>query len=135
MTTAGQVSVFNCFSEQMTMFSVNDGDLGTIEAWNTAPGAMLYAPAGRAVPRSLNPASGQFYGGTNLVTIDWMGEIFHIEVAIDQNQHPLNESLALFILRSGYWLLNAFGVPISSGPLVVGPVEPAPLDPGKKTPA
>jgi hypothetical protein len=135
MTEAGQVIVFNCFSEPMTMLSVNGASVGTIDAWNTGASGLRYAPAGLAVPRAVNAAEQQFFDGNNEVIVDWMGEVFHFDVAIDGDQHPLVESLALFILRSGFSLLNGFGVQIAAGPLLVGPaVVPAPVGPPPPAP-
>lgn len=133
MISAGQVSVFNCFSEPLSL-SVNGPSVGQIDAWNTGPGGLLFEPAGMAITRTIDPGQGgTFFNGTNQIIVDWMGEIFHVDVAVDGAQHPLRESLALMILRTSYSLLNAFGVVIVAGPLVEGPalktISPAPSTP------
>lgn len=117
---AGQIIIFNCFGEAMNL-SVNGTSVGTIDAWNRNPGRPLYAPAALTVPRSINPAGGQFFNGNNQLIVDWAGEVFHCNVPIDGSRDPLVESLALFVFRPGYSLLNAYGVAIASGPLAQGP--------------
>jgi hypothetical protein len=130
--TVGTVVVFNCFSEPMTMFSVNGKSAGAIAAWGSGQGGLLYAPAGLAVPRALNAAKGQFFNGTNKILFDWQGETFHFDLPIDGSRYPLNESLALFVLRSGFTLLDAFGVMITNGPLVSGPATTVKAKPSRE---
>ncbi|HEU0097438.1 MAG TPA: hypothetical protein VFQ67_01560 [Allosphingosinicella sp.] len=126
----GHVVVFNCFSEPMTMFSVNGTNVGTIDAWNTESEGLLFAPAGLPVQRSLDRKGGLFFNGTNNLIVNWMGEYFHFDAKIESSRNPLIENLALIVLRSGFALLDSVGVTLVSGPLLEGPADaPAPIIP------
>lgn len=116
-TPAGNVYVFNVFSEDLNL-STNGGATtgGTIPAW-TMSGAAKYQPNVQAVPRKLNASDGQgnFFNGVNALSIVWLDGLFVAAVRIDGSVLPLNQDLLLFIDRTNWQLVNQFGALIGNG--------------------
>jgi len=105
MGVAGHVFVFNMWSEDMVIFSVNGKNLGPIPGADKAP----YVPSHVPVPRVLNESDnvGAFSNkGTNHIQIKWLGDPINTLIKIGV---PLIEDLLLYIFPFGYYLLSVAG--------------------------
>jgi hypothetical protein len=102
---AGHVFVFNMWSEDMAIFSVNGKNLGPIPGADKAP----YVPSQVPVPRVLNESDnfGAFANkGTNEIAIKWLGDPIHNSMKIGV---PLIQDLLLYVFPFGYYLVNVAG--------------------------
>lgn len=116
-TAAGNVYVFNVFSQDLTL-ATNGLSVagGIIPAW-TMSGTDKYQPNVQPVPRKLNASDGpgNFFNGTNALSINWLDGLFIASVPINGAAFPMNEDILLFIERNKWQLVSQFGVFISSG--------------------
>jgi hypothetical protein len=116
MTTAGNVYVYNVYSETLQL-SLNGGPAGTINDWTVASPPPKYQPNCLVVPRTLNSSDGfgKFFQGKdqgghgNQVTVHWMEQPITFEIILDHNLHPLPEDLLLFVTGNSYSLVTQFG--------------------------
>ena len=122
----GNVYVFNVFSEDMTLFSTNGVQAGTIPAWSDGSGALpMFTPASLAVGRVLNAieSPAHFYNGTNKVILTWPSGIWTFSLPIDGARFPITQNLVVMIEADRWQFIDSNGVVVSAGNLQPGPAN------------
>ena len=120
----GQVFVFNVYSEDMTLFSVNGTPTAAALGWpqpgQEAAGDMPFSPHGFTVPRVLNRSdgAGKFYKGRNEIVVQWLENPQWFSITVTQ---PMLANLVLYVTGTAFVFMNTDGSLISLGSLVPSP--------------